>query len=466
MSGRPFPPLVAAGPIALWLSLSVGCAGTQPVPVAPVEPVPSAAQDPAPSEPQDDERAATARQAQEVRRHSLEILAEVSGARALSVSREMQVDIISRKGIREFARETMYEHIRPEQFHLLARIESSFGVLPDGANGEKILLDLLETGVLGLYDPKRKTLFVGDFVPKAMLSQVVGHEIVHGLQDMHFDLEALQKPLFHESDADTARTYLVEGDAQAAYFSWVSGSDGLAAISDEVLDAMGRQTLDLADLLPYPILARQLQLPYTMGAATVARLARREGWKAVDALYAELPASTEQMLHVEKLLAREAPVPVTIDVQPLSAALPGLERVWDDTLGEAALLSMLADVEPSSRARQHADGWGGGRYVVFDDPDAPLPTPVVAGAVAWDTRNDATEFSRAFQAYLENRASTPATSRPGAPPEPRGSSAGRFAVEQRGKVVYFALRMPPDLDPNRVMQALRRAVTVGKAGKK
>ena len=106
-------------------------------------------------------------------------------------------------------------------------------------------------------------------------------------------------------------------------------------MNDAVLDAMGNQVLDLADMVsPYPVLVRSLQLPYADGTATVVRLVRTKGWSAVDALYERLPESTEQMLHIDKLLAREAPIAAKMDVGVLERLLPGVELLWHDTLGE------------------------------------------------------------------------------------------------------------------------------------
>ena len=63
----------------------------------------------------------------------------------------------------------------------------------------------------------------------------------------------------------------------------------------------------------HAVLARGLQMPYTDGTSTVARLVRAKGWDAVDALYENLPQTSEQMLHLDKLLRREKPVPVELD---------------------------------------------------------------------------------------------------------------------------------------------------------
>ena len=374
------------------------------------------------------------------------ILAEVAQARNLDVTGAVQVKVIDRAGIRSFAKDSMYEHTTPDELRMFGRIQMSFGVIPAGSDPERILLDLLEDGVLGLYDPKTKTLHIGDFVSKGMLSMVVGHEIAHGLQDMHFDLEKHQEPIKHDSDAETARRFLIEGEAQAAYLSWVSGEGGLAAIEDSVLDAMGNQTLDLASTVsPHPVLARSLQLPYADGTATVARLVRKKGWTAIDALYRDLPTTSEQMLHIDKLIAREPAIGVALDGQAIAASVPGLSEVWHDTLGEAELLAMVADVAPSLTARKVASGWGGDRFVVLDRKDAPLSVPLVVLAIAWDTAADAREFADTFAEYLEMHVPSP------------------HFIDRRKDVVLVGVGVPEASRVAAVQAAAWSAVTVGKA---
>lgn len=329
-----------------------------------------------------------------------EIMEAVARARALPVTGEVKVAVMRRPEIRSYARDAMYEHHTREQLRLFTRLEASMGALPLGADGEAILLDMLETGVMGLYEPKLKTLVIGTYVTDAQLDMVVGHEIAHGLQDMHFGLQRLQQPINGDSDAESARTYLVEGDAQAAYLAWVSGERGLASISDAVFLATGNQALDLADLVEHPILARSMQLPYADGAATIAAVVRERGWAAVDALYKDLPTTTEQMLHPAKLLAREAPLTVRVRPEALLAALPARRAVWEDNLGEATLLTMLADVESAPTARAAAAGWGGDRYVALDLEPAEL-APVILGLIAWDSEAEAAEFEPVFRAYLD-----------------------------------------------------------------
>ncbi|MEM6991678.1 MAG: hypothetical protein AAF721_14320 [Myxococcota bacterium] len=369
-------------------------------------------------------------------------------ARNLEVTGSVKVDVMDKQAIRAFAKTSMYEETTPEEMALMGRLEASFGKLPVGSDAEQIYLDLLEEGVLGLYDPKRKTLFIGDFVSKGMLSMVVGHEIAHGLQDMHFNLKKHQEPMRHFSDQETARRFLIEGGAQTAYYAWVSGEDGLDAIEDRVLNAAANQTLDLAHVAsPYPSLARSLQMPYTDGTATVTRLVKQKGWKAIDALYDDLPDTSEQMLHLDKLLADEQARPVDIDSAELAKTLPGMTQVWHDQIGEADLLAMIADVETSLIARKACAGWGGDYFVAFDRDKEPLATPVVVGAIAWDTVEDAEEAETAWARYL------------------RKVPKGKSFIDRKGDTFVFGLSIPADVPSDDVRKAAWRSVSVGKAAK-
>jgi hypothetical protein len=332
------------------------------------------------------------------------IIQEVAATRGLPVIGEFEVRLIGKAGVREFVREVMYEELTREEIKLIGRVESALGVLPVGSDGEQVLLDLYEFGVLGIYDPKRKVLLIGDFVDRFALGMVVGHEGAHGLQDMHFDLEALSTMHKGQSDLDTARTFLVEGDAQASYLAWMAGSEGLASIGDTLLQRQADEVLLVRDGMgiPYPTLARMLQMPYTDGTMNVIRLARDHGWEAVDALYAELPTTSEQMLHLDKLAKREPAMPVKIDPQPLLELAGDHQVIWEDDLGEASLLAMLADVAPPAEARAAAAGWGGDRYIALERQTNPAAAPLVVGMIVWDTERDAKEFEPVFRRYLEH----------------------------------------------------------------
>ncbi len=412
-----------------WAAFCALLACTPPPPAAPVavspEPSPASEPDPEAAADADPERSARSAALERVTARSLAIADEIAGARKLARTRDFEVELIDREGVRAFVLEEMYEDMTPEKMRLLGRIESSLGVLPVGADAEKVLLDLYEEGVLGIYDPERKTLLIGDYVAEQELDMVVGHEIAHALQDMHFDLEALQKPVDGQSDRDAAKTFLVEGEAQAAFTVWALRAMPTAAdLSRQQF--MADRVLELSNEMEHATLIRMLQMPYTDGTATVMAAVKERGWGVIDELYGRLPVSSEQMLHVEKLLADERPRAITSHPEKLTEAMPEHTIVWEDELGEAFLLAALADVAPAFEAREAAAGWDGDRYFALDHQSAPAQAPIVVGFIAWDSSDDARDFEREFERYLQK------------------TKADQFALDRRGDRIVFVTEAGDD----------------------
>lgn len=391
--------------------LALAALACRPAPAAEPAPPPPVEEDPGPdvelarAQAAEAERLAAERAKKQARvsASAQRILHEVAAARGLAVKGEVRVELIDKPGVRAFILEVMHEEMTAEELATVGRVEAALGLIPVGSDGEQVILELLELGVLGIYDPDRKALLIGEYVDKFGLGMVVGHEGAHGLQDMHFDLEALNQTHRGHSDLDTAKTFLIEGDAQAAYLAWMTGSEGIGSIGDDILDQQADQVLMIRDGMgiPYPTFARMLQMPYTDGTRSVIHLARSKGWAAVDALYKDLPTTSEQMLHLDKLEQREAARPVSVDPSALLALLPDHEPAWEDELGEASLLAMLADVAYPAPARTAAAGWGGDRYIALERKNDPAAAPLVVGVVAWDSKTDAKQFEPLFRAYLE-----------------------------------------------------------------
>jgi hypothetical protein len=81
--------------------------------------------------------------------------------------------------------------------------------------------------------------------------------------------------------------------------------------------------------------------------------------------------------------------------------------------------------------------------VVFDDPAHAAATPVVVGAIAWDTTADAREFEPVFRRYLEQ------------------TGDARHLLVRSGATVHFALRVPPDVGLPALARSLPSATRVG-----
>jgi hypothetical protein len=138
-----------------------------------------------------------------------------------------------------------------------------------------------------------------------------------------------------------------------------------------------------------------LVYPYVGGLQFVQRAHAAGGWAAVDALFRDLPASSEQVLHPDKYFTprRDAPVRLRFDALPAADAWTLLE---ENTLGEL-LLGIWLREQGAARAvaDRAAAGWGGDRYRAWALPDGATAAVL---ATTWDTAADARDFERAAQA--------------------------------------------------------------------
>jgi hypothetical protein len=168
------------------------------------------------------------------------------------------------------------------------------------------------------------------------------------------------------------------------------GDPAVAAQLDQAMMAPTGDSLDRAPLA----LRETMIFPYRAGLAFVAALRRRQPWSAVDAAFARPPRSTEQIMHVDKYLADEKPVPIAATAP---AALPGYaiasNTVWGE-LGFGVFLESHGVGELP--AHEAAAGWGGDRAIVLAKPGETRPERAVGLArLEWDTEVDAIEATEA-----------------------------------------------------------------------
>ncbi|MEP6469104.1 MAG: hypothetical protein ABJC24_04980 [Chloroflexota bacterium] len=260
----------------------------------------------------------------------------------------------------------------------------AMGLLTDDQNIRQLTESLYADQVLGFYDfEERRMVVVTDagITPEAQITYA--HEFTHAMQDAAFDTGRDHEAEGEDDDAALARLALEEGDATVSMFQWAFQN-----LSPDELGSVGATPLPDTSGVPKWMIS-QLEFPYLSGATLVGQLFATGGWDAVDAAYQEPPASTEQVLHPDKFLAREAPVKL-----PDPGLADMLGRGWrgveSSTIGEAMLGIWLRELGISSAdATAAASGWGGDRLSVARGPGGGW---VMAWRIAWDAPGDATEF--------------------------------------------------------------------------
>ena len=352
-----------------------------------------------------------------VKRLVPEILRDVVRLRGLAEQREIPAGAMGRVALREFLEAEMAREFPDARFEALSRAWGALGLVPAGTELRAEFLDLLPGQVAGFYDPRTKRFYLVDESARggerdpmqdmqdqvlklagiSMDHTVIAHELTHALQDQHFDLEHGVHELKDDDDRVLAARCVVEGDAThlmneymkariPAMRDMAGGLDRMAGVDLEQLAAMQPGLRDKPRALWMPLI-----YPYIGGLQFVQRAHGRGGWGAVDALFRDLPASSEQVLHPEKYFAerRDAPVRVRFGALAPAEAWTLLE---ENTLGELMLRAWLRELGLPTRAAERATaGWGGDRFRAWALPDGGT---AVALATTWDTDRDADEFER------------------------------------------------------------------------
>jgi len=279
-------------------------------------------------------------------------LASKAAVRGRMVDRDACIKLIMAKAEKDLPKKVLVA-----QGDLLAAL----GLIPPDYDFADGIYGLVQRQVAGFYDPDADTMYILDDVSGAAAQETLDHELVHALQDQHYDLGTLLKYAPGKGDRLTAAHALGEGDATVAMLE-ASQPGSAAAIPKRALRAMFSIGLTLTEGDTPRVLQGALTAPYVDGFGFVQALRARGGWAAVDAAWQRLPISTEQVLHIDKYVANELP----IEVAPLSIAALGEGWTVDDTdvLGEQGLRLVLEQWTRSGRAAEAAEGWGGDRFVV------------------------------------------------------------------------------------------------------
>lgn len=294
------------------------------------------------------------------------------------------------------------EEITPEDRLEASRFYIAFGFLPAGTDYLEAYLDAVESQVAGYYDSETKILntlllgdeALGDTLP--LLERIThAHEYTHALQDQHFNLETLLEDI-EETDRYMAGLALVEGDAtlvMASYLQMVTEENPLGTALQLLSQGASTGTLTTPEGLPEIILTEMLW-SYNEGQKFVQALYEAGGWDAVDAAYANPPASSEHILHPEKYIAGEMPIPVTLNPVDLG---PAWSEIYTDTFGEFYLGEYLKLHLSSRVAARAVSGWGGDQFSIYHN--AELDDLAWVLKLTWDTPEDGIAFEQTLADY-------------------------------------------------------------------
>ena len=316
-----------------------------------------------------------------------ELQKEVAAAGGIAFKADVGLDFMSRTELGRYLRELFDAEYPVAKARADERLLTALGLLDPGVDLRSMRARVMEENIAGFYDerPGRRRLYAvsADRRLSPANQLILAHELRHALQDQYVDLQgALADDVSDFDDRRLAWVSLLEGDATLVMERFLARR---LPGAEEATKLMGA-SLPTPDVPGAPPVVRdQLVRPYLVGLDFASALVAQGGWESVQAAWKRPPESTEQVLHVEKFLAREAPSTLRPAEGP-----PGGRLIADGVLGEL-LIQTLVGGAPSP-----AEGWGGDRYSVWDVSGR----TVLVWRSTWDSDADRREFVTAFKDIL------------------------------------------------------------------
>ncbi|MCC7133525.1 MAG: hypothetical protein IT352_12785 [Gemmatimonadales bacterium] len=266
-------------------------------------------------------------------------------------------------------------------------------LIPDTLDIKALLLPLYAEQVAGYYDPDSTTLYAVEGAKEDQLRLVLAHELVHALQHEQLPLESLLKDVTN-ADRMAASQAVLEGHATIAMLGVVLGEQAAAAGGPDALLAdpdfwfQYRESVKTAQTsMPVfrsaPLILREgLIFPY-LGGAEFMRWWDGQPGKGPLPSRDQLPKSTEQILHPDRYLANDGPVPVEF-AEPADGVL------HEDTMGELELQIWSAQLRGGGEVLDDLPlGWGGDRFRVYRTATG----PALVIYTVWDDSTSARRFA-------------------------------------------------------------------------
>lgn len=389
-----------------------------------------------------------------------ELIAATERVRGLKFLSPPKVILLSRESFIERISEGMVED-RLEGLDSEEAMYKLLGLLDPEITMEQIYSDMFGVGTTGVYNSEKKELLVpiGENGIDITTRMTIVHELVHALTDQHFDFHKTSRELADNDETDKyyALSAVIEGDAMEAekryYMEELTEEEKTVLAPPDFTDQAPREAPSLSipsaqEIIQYEIdrqlalksqspsnrpgpspipqfLADSFQFSYSHGSNFLRSLVgldpmsqdalTDEDFKAVNELYAEVPASTEQIYFSEKYRSDE---PLEVDHQV--ADLPGYELVETNTWGALSFVVMfdqvlgyqvpdltdprfaeeqaidIAFVLSASARRPAVEGWGGDRYSLWFNGSEVAMAMTYRG----DEASDAEEMAETMREYI------------------------------------------------------------------
>jgi hypothetical protein len=333
-------------------------------------------------------------------------LAEITG---WPVKKKVPSEILSKDKFQHY----LSSHIKDSSHDKETRAEElalkMFGLVPQDFNLARETEDLLGEQAAAFYDYKKKRLYIIDSTPAGEEQQMaLVHELAHALADQQHSLGKYLNQGSPDSDESTAREAVMEG--QATWLTWAyeaKRAGGKGEVPPQMLDQLTSEhdnNSEFPVLDKSPLYMREsLLFPYNAGARFQDAVYRKLGREAFEAVFAQGPRSTQQILHPTAYFAKTAPA----EIEPLGIAkfagkqAPQFRPIIEGAVGEfdhAILLRQYIGESEGAAAAQH---WRAGWFRLYEHKKDGYP--VLSYISQWDSPEAAQTYFGLYQRVLKEK---------------------------------------------------------------
>ena len=354
-----------------------------------------------------------------------EMAKQVEEYRGLQFKRPFMRRLIHRDDVKKFMRRDMEREMPKEEADAMMRVMAEFGLVAPGTDLFDMFEGFMEAGAAAFYKPNTGTFYLIEGKNDRGDRPIVFHELVHALEDQHFDLTTMQRAFDGNSDASMGIKGLIEGSAERLtdMYGKENPEDVAAMMRAQATPEMMQRQMRMMQSVPTFLIAAMGLYPYKNGSAWLQAVGVERN-EQLDRLFAEPPISTEQVLHPAKS-GRDYPHAVAAPViAPILG--DGWESLDDDVMGELFCGLLLATNRWNPQLKNNmpvmmnvldmrtqgvgfkgeiakaAEGWAGDRYTAAID--RANDRVVVAWSSIWDSEEDAREFAEFYASLTAMRA--------------------------------------------------------------
>lgn len=340
-----------------------------------------------------------------------ESMKEVEAVRGLTFLHDVKNETVDRKEIPERLRAEMVRSM-PYSLDDYTRILGALRLVdPKTPELMPKLLGLFESQILAFYDPLTHVYYSVRQPPPSgqsglsaeQFEQLVAvHELTHALQDQRFRIGEHDEKIKADWDESLAYHAVIEGEASLVMMGSLLRTAGVKlddlvkneAMLDTISEAAAKQqTIDPATP---PYFVKSLTFPYIDGLKFVIAVYRKGGWKAMDAVYANPPRSTREILHPDEYFARTG---AAAKPAAASANVPAIAPVTVAAKSRLVTAEHLGEFHWAFLVgAENARGWRNDRVTVVDNEKK---ESTVLAETMWDDAARATAFADAYVAFLK-----------------------------------------------------------------